>query len=203
MFSQSNEEVLIRDYFRGRPTGTFLDLGANDGVTLSNTRALYLAGWIGTLVDASPQAFAKLGKLYASAPLIELFNVAVFSDDGRVVFHESGTHFGKDDVALLSSIYPEETERWKASTQFSTTTVPCLKVSSLLEQSRYKTFNFITIDIEGADLMVLEQMDLTAMGCEMLIVEVNQNPVEPFTAHCTKHGLHYIGRNPENAIYQR
>lgn len=202
MYSQSNEEKLILEYFGDR-VGTFLDLGANDGIILSNTRALYLAGWKGTLVDASPTAFAKLETLYSGEPAVELFNVAIFEDDGKVLFHESGTHFGKDDVALLSSIYPEETEKWRATTQFKEAMVRCWKMDTLLGNCKHKRFEFITIDIEGADLMALKQMDLTALGCEMLVIEANANDPLPFIEHCTAHGLRYITRNPENLFFQR
>jgi hypothetical protein len=37
MYSQNNEEQLILDYFGPVFKGTCLDLGANDGETLSNT----------------------------------------------------------------------------------------------------------------------------------------------------------------------
>ena len=32
MRSQNNEEALVKQYFRER-TGTFIDIGANDGIT--------------------------------------------------------------------------------------------------------------------------------------------------------------------------
>ena len=44
MRSQNNEEALVKQYF-GTKHGTFIDIGANDGITLSNTYAAAQRGW--------------------------------------------------------------------------------------------------------------------------------------------------------------
>ena len=58
-YSQNNEQDIIMQYFIGN-RGTFLDIGANDGVTLSNTYALQQAGWGGVLVEPSEEAFNRI-----------------------------------------------------------------------------------------------------------------------------------------------
>lgn len=201
-FSQNNEEQLIADYFGDR-VGTFLDLGANDGETLSNTRALALRGWSGVCVDASPSAFAKLQALYGGAEHIECHHAAIAHRVGWLTLHESGSHITAKDTALLSSVYQEETVRWIPTTEFHEVTVPAIDFAELLRRSKYKTFDLISIDIEGADLLVLEQMDLATLGCQMLIVEVNDYDPKPFLDHCAKHGLVLLTRNAENLIFIR
>ena len=62
MFSQRDEEQVILDHFGDR-VGTFLDVGAYDGITFSNTHALALKGWSGVCVEASPSCFVKLMKI--------------------------------------------------------------------------------------------------------------------------------------------
>lgn len=199
MHSQNNEEQLIAQYF-GDHVGTFLDLGANDGSTLSNTRALALKGWSGVCVDASPKAYAKLERLYADCDHIETHNVAMGNKDGWLTLHESGSHLNAGDVALVSSVVEAETERWKAATDFEAVTVPAITFATLLKRSKYSTFDLISVDIEGHDLMLLEQMDLTALGCQMLVIEVNKSDPKPFLDHCAKHEMVLLTRNAENII---
>jgi len=43
--------------------------------------------------------------------------------------------------------------------------------STLLGLSKIKKFDFISIDAEGHDLEILRQMDLKALGCQMLCIE--------------------------------
>jgi hypothetical protein len=63
MYSQNLEEQYILNYF-GDYVGTFLDLGCNDCLTFSNTRALALKGWKGIFIDPSPKAMERCKTLY-------------------------------------------------------------------------------------------------------------------------------------------
>ena len=51
-YSQLGEQDIILNYFNGKQ-GTFLDIGANDGKTFSNSYALSLLGWKGVCVDVA------------------------------------------------------------------------------------------------------------------------------------------------------
>lgn len=66
MSSQYGEGARILEYF-GDTKGVFLDIGAYDGVTYSNTRPLFESGWGGVLVEPNPFAFVDLARNYASA----------------------------------------------------------------------------------------------------------------------------------------
>ena len=202
MFSQGKEERWIAEYF-GNNVGMFLDFGANDGITLSNTRALWLKGWAGVLVEASPTAYHKLCENTKGRIDTVTIEAAIWKEDGSIVLHESGEHLRTGDGALLSSVIEAETIKWKPTTDFREITVRTMTVATLLSRVAYKTFDFISIDIEGADLMALEQMDLTALGCKMVIVEVNERDPKPYIDHCTKHGLKLMIRNAENLCFIR
>jgi len=195
MYSQNNEEQLILDYFGPVFKGTCLDFGANDGVTLSNTRACIERGWKGVMVDASTDMCEKLRRFD-----VEVHNVAMGNTDGFLTFYESGEHLGKGDRSLVSTIVPAEMDRW-ANETFTPVTVECVTFATLLTRSAFKTFDLISIDIEGMDLDVLTQMDLTALGCKMLIVEFNGKYQLDFDWYCAVHGMKLYAKNAENLIY--
>jgi hypothetical protein len=48
-YSQNNEQEIILNFFNGR-IGRYLDIGAFDGVSMSNTLALVELGWQGTAI---------------------------------------------------------------------------------------------------------------------------------------------------------
>jgi len=195
MYSQNNEEQLILDYFGPVFKGTCLDLGANDGETLSNTRACIERGWKGVMVDASTEMCDKLRRFD-----VEVHNVAMGNTDGFLTFYESGEHLGKGDRSLVSTIVASEMDRWTNET-FTPVTVECITFATLLNRSEFKTFDLISIDIEGMDLDVLTQMDLTALGCKMLIVEFNGKYQLDFDWYCAVHGMKLYAKNAENLIY--
>src|SRR6266566_887458 len=85
MSSQYNEHEHILRHFAGR-IGRFLDIGAFDGLTFSNTRCLAELGWGGVLVEPSPAAFVHLMKGYEGNPNVELVNAGLAPVSGLFRF---------------------------------------------------------------------------------------------------------------------
>jgi FkbM family methyltransferase len=199
-YSQNDEDSVIGNYF-GLHVGTFLDIGANDGYTLSNTWALHSKGWAGVLVEASPLAFARLQENYKGLS-DDLIHAAVTDFNGEITLHESGEHLGKGDVSLLSTVVPAEKERW-VKESFTEVTVPAINFATMLGLAKSKQFDFISMDIEGAELQVLPQMDLQALGCKLLCVEYNGQRQPEFDAIVLPQGYKLIHKNGENLIYSK
>src|SRR5688572_24675567 len=159
-YSQNSEQEIIINLFKGKRNGTFLDIGANDGVTLSNTFALANNyGWTGLLVEASPKAYERLLKNYELIDRdIDFHNVAIGKEDGFLGFYESGQLLGKGDVALVSSGVKSELERWGSlEIPFELIAVPMTSVATMLSRSRHTHFDLLSLDIEGMELDVLPQ----------------------------------------------
>jgi len=201
MYSQNQEEKWIADYF-GEEVGTLLDLGANDGTTLSNSRAAILRGWSGVLVEASPTAFSRLRSLYAYEEQVELHNVAVCAKSGTMELYESGPHLNTGDTGILSTLVAAERDKWSPTTDFTPVWVECVTFQDLLRRSQFAEFDLVTMDIEGMDQTVLSQMDLTSLGVRMLIIEnnVDMDFVEHF---CYVAGLKKYASNQENTAFVR
>lgn len=204
-FSQNDEEQAIIAFFDANPVGakplTFLDLGANDGVTLSNTRALVHRGWHGVLVDASPKAFERLRLNCKGYPGLSCYHMAMSSYDGKITLQESGELLTDKDVALVSSVNQSEVDRFKASVRYESVTVPCFTWETFLTASPIKNFTMISMDIEGSELDVLPHMDLS----ETMLVCIEWNGKEELRQEFDKylHGFKIIYTSGENLIYAR
>ncbi len=173
-FSQNNEENILQELLGNNFTGTVLDFGANSGVHLSNTRLLMEKGASGCFVEPSITAFKQLIQNYWGNGNAHLFRVAISDKCGIVNFWESNSHLNQGDVSLLSSIQHSELNRWKGTNnEFTQTSTPVWDFKTFLQHSPIKTFTVISIDIEGEDVKVLRQMDLTELKCKVLIIEWN------------------------------
>ncbi|GAG95658.1 unnamed protein product, partial [marine sediment metagenome] len=51
---QYNEDEVVLDYFKGKPHGFVVDVGAGDGVRNSNTFCLVWKRWSGILIEPEP-----------------------------------------------------------------------------------------------------------------------------------------------------
>jgi FkbM family methyltransferase len=203
IYSQNNEQEVIADFFKDFK-GTFLDLGANDGKLFSNVYALALDGWKGASIEPSARAYAKLEENYCELTDIEMYNIAIAEHDGTITLHESGSLLNGDDVSLVSSTVETELKRWKpANISFTPVEVDCLTWKSFYNISKYKKFDFVSIDIEGAEFAVLPQMDFDAMKTRLICVEWNGKNLGRFNQILEPYGFRIIHTNPENLIYAR
>jgi FkbM family methyltransferase len=169
MSSQYGEHIAILKHFEGRG-GRFLDVGAFDGVSLSNTRPLFEAGWSGVLVEPSPLAFVMLLRNYWQETRVDLIPAAVVADaneSGLVPFWINSADGELTD--MLSSVSPEHVAKCSEYHPFSKW--PCYVAGinwQQLFESVGHSFDFVNIDTEGTNFEVLAEMPITP---EMLCYE--------------------------------
>lgn len=204
--SQNLEEDYILEYFKDQNEGTFLDLGANDGLTFSNTRALAMKGFCGCLVEPSPTAFRKLKQLYGGAKkgCFYLYEVALGNHNGPSTLHDSGTLLRTGDTSLVSTLIEEEKKRFQAVLTYEPVVVKTFRWKTFLNRSSLKKFDFVSIDCEGMDLDVLIQMDLTDVKCLCIEHNGHQTLKQAYTEYCAKFGLtRLLYTSAENLIFAR
>lgn len=62
-YSQFGQDVFLADFFQQKRKGIFVDIGAHDGITLSNTYMFEkILGWHGWCFEPNPAVFQKLIK---------------------------------------------------------------------------------------------------------------------------------------------
>ena len=200
MYSQSEEERYILEYFKDI-TGTFLDLGANDGVTFSNTRALALKGWKGVMVEPSPKAYERLKTLYNGHKGFYIYPYALSDHNGKAILQESGALCSAEDVGLVSTFHQHEVARFSRTVSYEPIEVKTFKWKTFLNRLKYKEFTMISMDIEGSELSVLPDMDLSKT--ELVVIEWNSKPELKAEFDKYMDGFKVIYTSGENLIYAR
>jgi len=206
-YSQNNEEQLILDQF-GLVNNNFvvLDIGANDGKTFSNSRRVIEMGWEGHLIEPSPRAFDKLQTLYQHSSNVHLYNIGLLHKDTKAYLFESDTHDNGDDVALVSSYSTTEIEKWKKkNVKYEKVETTILSFQSFIDITHCQKFDLISLDIEGYEYVVLQQINLAQYDVKMLIIEWNGNQEirNKIDAYCKKFNMVLVAENAENLIYKR
>lgn len=150
-YSQGSEEEAIRQAARAAGLNerhTVLDIGAGDGQTFSNSRALIEAGMGAILIEADYEAFGKLVELYPPGckKRITLINGAVGLDCTIQPFTKSV------DGGLYSSLTPDKRFAEKAKLGYY---VPVF-TPAMYKAAFAGTPQVISIDIEGMSFDVLK-----------------------------------------------
>jgi FkbM family methyltransferase len=147
----------------------FVDVGANDGITGSNTLLLEKNGWKGLLVEPNLKLKEQLLKIRTS-PL----ETCAISNDEEVSFN---TVSGPDNLHGLSRI--DSSEKFvdhvkKHGGSVETTSVPATTLNKLFEKHSVPTdLPFLSIDVEGHELTVLNTLDFSKYNPRLIIVEDN------------------------------
>lgn len=200
-YSQSFEQDAILKYF-GDFKGTFLDIGANDGITLSNTRALAELGWCGCLIEPAPVAYSKLKSLYESKKkCIYTYNCAIGNHNGKGLLFDSGSLLKTGDTSLVSTLVEAETERFKSVLAYEPIEVKVFKWKTFYNRLYIKKFDFVSIDAEGFDAVILEQMDVSEVKCLTIEWNGHENLKQQFSKKLE--GFKIIYTSAENLIFAR
>lgn len=192
--SQSNEAAVIINYF-GESKGVLLSIGENDGITFSNSFDLISRGWQAILVEPGELAFGRLQMLYKHNHSVYPYNFAI----GAVT--EQKTFYMASDP-LLSTTKKELLKKWQTVTH-QEVDMKFLSFKDAMEQFKFKKFDFITIDAEGMDWEILQQINLSDVGCVCLCIEHNgdMGAYERIKLWCKTFGLtREILFNGENTI---
>ncbi len=192
-YSQYGEDLKILEFFKNKK-GNLLDIGANDGRTISNSLLFIEEGWSGVLIEASHIAFEKLVKEHENNKNIYCLNKCLSDKIGKTTFYHNLNHFGRGDTDLLSTIVESNYQDSSRGFSFSKFEIDCVDFNTLYEEMPIKKFDYISIDIEGMDLLILKQMNLNDMEVELLIIEYN-NMIEvknEIITYCNKFGINNI-----------
>jgi len=199
MYSQNNEEKIFKQYFKDFK-GRLLEIGANDGQTLSNSYGLLLEGWGGVLVEPSLTCLEKLNALHRQNTKVKIAPFAIGTHTGEIDFYESETLLNIGDTSLVSTTIPNEMKRWDSlKIQFNKKKVDCVTFADFL--TFYPApYHLISIDAEGLDYEILTQMNLITLGCKMICVETNGLEVDKYAEYIRTFGFKIVHRNAENLI---
>lgn len=191
--SQNNEAEVVINYF-GAFVGNVLDIGANDGITFSNSYDLIQRGWSAMLVEPCPEPFERLKVVHAKKPVVYA-NCAI----GTVT--EKKMMYVPDDT-LIASADKQQVETWKhaAGNTKEVETVFLSWPDFCAHSPLFEGYDFISIDAEGSDWDILQQMNLTEMGCKCICIEHSGN-FDNIKNYCAQFGLtKELLRNGENII---
>ncbi|MFC4211324.1 FkbM family methyltransferase [Pedobacter lithocola] len=174
-YSQSGQdEYLNKEIFKNKTKGFFLDIGANDGVTFSNTYFFEKnLDWKGISIEPLSSSFEKLALNRKSLNIHGC--VADFNGEG--IFYEitgyaemlSGLK-SKYDSRHLKRIENELEEHGGTLNEIN---VQCYILNEILENNSVKKVDYLSIDIEGGELDVLKTIDFNNIDIHAISVENN------------------------------
>jgi FkbM family methyltransferase len=160
IFPTEQETPAILDFFQSTPRGFFVDVGANDPVLHSQTYALERRGWTGVLIEPLPDKAREL----RAARKAKVFEIACSSraDQGReLTLQVAGPHSSLQTELAVAGVAATDRIAVRATT-----------LDRVLREARAPTpVDFVSIDVEGHELAVLDGFDLALWRPRLLYIE--------------------------------
>lgn len=152
--------------------GTFLELGAHDGVHVSNTVWLERAlGWSGVLIEASSAAFARLGRSRGNAR--NTLRNTVVCPQGQTVEYLEPTAVSNVVMAGIRSSMPGVNQGYSANRNAKVRKLPCSPLGAILREAGVDHVDFFSLDVEGAEFIVMQTIDWSAVTFGVVMVELD------------------------------
>ena len=166
----ANLSELYEKYFGELNTGTFVDVGAHDGISFSNVRGLAEAGWSGICFEPLPELFEKLLTLYVENDNVLAFDYCIGDYDGEI-----DLYLGENPTIDLETV---EKQPWGSSYDKNKSIKRiCKRLDTALALYLSPKFEVLSIDVEGAELQVLRGFSIEYWLPKMIIIETHDgNP---------------------------
>ncbi len=183
--AQFGEDRILAGIFGDRTGGYCVEVGAHDGINGSASYLFEQRGWQCLLVEPIPALVEEIRRHRAC----RIVNCAASSREGEATF------FVAEHIESMSTLdlTPHRLE-WirQSGGAVREIEVRTATLDSLLAEAGFPEIQFITIDVEGHELAVLEGLTLEAYKPRIVIIEDNSG-----------HGDRHVARHMYERGYVR
>lgn len=171
-YSQYAEDLVIENFFNSvgiYNDGFYVDIGAYHPKFISNTHRLHKKGWKGLCVDLSDEKLMWFRFLRKDKVSTVCAAVTPEESDSLVTFYAHHRILSEMDTLVESVAKQQKREK---GFDYSVETVQGITVDSLLSQVG-ENVDFLNIDVEGLDTLILENIDLQKFQPKVILFEDN------------------------------
>jgi len=173
-YAQSGEDIIISDLFTqlAIQNPTYLDIGANEPIALSNTYRLYIRGSKGVCLEPNPILCEKIIKKRGRDICI---NAGVAFDEQTeadyYLFSEKAhglNTFSKSEAEFWEHTGNEQIGKFKVEKIIKTRLIG---INEIMGTYFSPHPNFVSIDVEGLDFEILKRIDFNQFKPEVFCIE--------------------------------
>jgi FkbM family methyltransferase len=199
-YSQFEQDKFIYNkYFVNKSKGYFVDIGAHDGITFSNSKFFEELGWDGVCIEPNPKVFDML----LSNRKCKCIKKAITNNKGISQFFQI-----TDGPDMLSGLVGEFTDNAIArihhelesfSESFDYIDVECDLFENIIQNNK---IDFLSLDTEGNELKILQTIDFNKFDIDVITIE-NNDYDNKFFNYITPKGYQFIVRLGCDEVYKK
>jgi FkbM family methyltransferase len=172
-FSQFGEDVILRSYFpKNKKSGFFVDIGAYQPVSLSNTYYFYLKGWRGINIEPNPIGIKAFKEI---RPDDKNLQIGIADKPGVLHYHMiPNKPFENTFSDLQLNI------RHAAENRGTSIELPVDTLGNILDKNLPKgqEIDFFSIDVEGLNVEVILSNNWEKYRPKIIVIEKHNQKEE-------------------------
>jgi hypothetical protein len=167
-YSQEGEDLILKRVLSDKDDGFFIDIGAHHPKRFSNTYLFYLKGWNGINIDPN---IGIMKVFNYSRPRDINIEIGISKNEDNLLYYQFNepalNTFDKNEAEIKSK---NNADIYKITNIIKVKTLP---LSVILDKYLKKNIiiDFMTIDVEGFDLVVLQSNNWSLYRPKILLVE--------------------------------
>lgn len=200
-YSQEGEDMVLRRLFEKKTNGFYVDVGAHHPKRFSNTFIFYKCGWNGINIDAMPGSMKAFNKQRPRDINLEI----PIAKERKVL-----TYFQFDEPALNSfdeklSLLRQNSTSYKIVSKQEIETYPLSEILAKNLPLNQK-IDFLSIDVEGLDLEVLQSNNWLKFRPKVILVEILQSSLsqisdDPIYQFLIEQNYHLYAKTVNTAFF--
>lgn len=189
-YSQLGQDLAVVKHYNEMRKGFFVEVGAYDGITLSNTYLLETQyEWKGICSEPISEKYQELVKNRTAI----CSNKALYSKSGLKLIFDNATEAMLSGISSHIDCHKSTVDKSKKQI-----TVETITLTDLLDQHKAPKFiEYMSLDTEGSELEILRGLDFNRYNFGL--IDIEHNYVEPRRSEIRHmlidNGYHYIGAN--------
>jgi FkbM family methyltransferase len=165
-----NEDTVVLNYFKNKKNGFYVDVGCYHPIHRNNTYLLHKQDWSGVNIDTSEFSIDLFNHM---RPNDLNYNCAISNKNEIIKL------FYQKELSQLSTI---EIDQAKTVFQgnIKEKEIQAFTLDKILNKGKFKNnkIDFLDIDVEGADLKVLEGLSFNKFKPELICIEIHEKEIE-------------------------
>jgi len=174
MYSQGAEDIILASIFGNREKGFWVDVGAHHPQRFSNTYLFSLKGWTGINIDALPGSMAIFKKMRPNDINLE---IPIFNERKKLTYFQ----FNEPALNGFSEELSLERNGIGGAEIIKRVEMEGFPLKDILAEHLPKdqnTIDFLSVDVEGYDLPVLESNNWNTYRPKVVLVELLNRSME-------------------------
>ena len=166
-YSQEGEDMILNRIFEGKNNGFYVDIGAHHPRRFSNTHFFYKRGWSGINVEPNPDVVRIFN---AERPRDKNLQCGISATEGSLKYY----YFNEPALNTFDEDVVRSRLDFTSYKLVKTEQIPVYRLEKVLSDHipSGKKIDFLSVDVEGFDLMVLKSNDWCLFRPTCVLAEV-------------------------------